>query len=214
IVKELKGLANLKAGEVIDSSVMNLAKLKAVVANTIAEAKAAGVWFSAHLKATMMTVSDPIIVGAIVEAHLHDVFTQYADLFANLGINKNNGLGEVYATIAGQPQEAEVKAAIEAAIANGPDLAMVNSDKGITNLHVPSDVIVDASMPAMIRTSGQMWNKEGKQQDTFAVIPDRSYAGVYAAVIEDCKTNGAYDPTTMGSVPNVGLMAQKAEEYG
>lgn len=213
-VKELKGLANLKAGEVIDSSVMNLAKLKAFVANTIAEAKAAGVLFSAHLKATMMKVSDPIIFGAIVEVYFHDVFTKYADLFANLGINKNNGLGEVYAKIAGQPQEAEVKAAIEAAIANGPDLAMVNSDKGITNLHVPSDVIVDASMPAMIRTSGQMWNKEGKQQDTFAVIPDRSYAGVYAAVIEDCKTNGAYDPTTMGSVPNVGLMAQKAEEYG
>src|SRR5690606_35862026 len=213
-VKELKGLANLKAGEVIDSSVMNLAKLKAFVAEAIEEAKAAGVLFSAHLKATMMKVSDPIIFGAIVEVYFQDVFAKYADLFANLGINKNNGLGEVYAKIAGHPQEAEVKAAIETAIANGPDLAMVNSDKGITNLHVPSDVIVDASMPAMIRTSGQMWNKEGKQQDTFAVIPDRSYAGVYAAVIADCKANGAYDPKTMGSVPNVGLMAQKAEEYG
>ncbi|MBD1433616.1 NADP-dependent isocitrate dehydrogenase [Sphingobacterium sp. DN00404] len=213
-VKELKGLANLKAGEVIDSSVMNVAKLKAFVAKTIEEAKAAGVLFSAHLKATMMKVSDPIIFGAIVEVYFKDVFAKYADLFADLGINKNNGLGEVYAKIAGQPQEAEVKEAIEAAIANGPDLAMVNSDKGITNLHVPSDVIVDASMPAMIRTSGQMWNKQGKPQDTFAVIPDRSYAGVYAAVIEDCKANGAYDPKTMGSVPNVGLMAQKAEEYG
>ncbi|MFD2968961.1 NADP-dependent isocitrate dehydrogenase [Sphingobacterium bambusae] len=213
-VKELKGLGKLKAGEVIDSSVLNLGKLKAFVSETIAEAKAAGVLLSAHLKATMMKVSDPIIFGAIVEVYFADLFAKYGELFASLGINKNNGLGEVYSKIAGQPQEAEVKAAIEAAIANGPDLAMVNSDKGITNLHVPSDVIVDASMPAMIRTSGQMWNKEGKPQDTFAIIPDRSYAGVYAAVIEDCKEHGAYDPKTMGSVPNVGLMAQKAEEYG
>ena len=212
--KELKGLANLKAGEVIDSSVLNLSKLKALVAETIKEAKVAGVLLSAHLKATMMKVSDPIIFGAIVEVYFKDVFEKYASLFASLGINKNNGLGEVYAKIAGQPQEAEVKEAIDAAIAKGPDLAMVNSDKGITNLHVPSDVIVDASMPAMIRTSGQMWNKDGKQQDTIAIIPDRSYAGVYAAVIADCKENGAYDPKTMGSVPNVGLMAQKAEEYG
>ena len=212
--KELKGLANLKAGEVIDSSVLNLSKLKAFVAETIKEAKVAGVLLSAHLKATMMKVSDPIIFGAIVEVYFKDVFEKYASLFASLGINKNNGLGEVYAKIAGQPQEAEVKEAIDAAIAKGPDLAMVNSDKGITNLHVPSDVIVDASMPAMIRTSGQMWNKDGKQQDTIAIIPDRSYAGVYAAVIADCKENGAYDPKTMGSVPNVGLMAQKAEEYG
>ncbi|UUV22846.1 NADP-dependent isocitrate dehydrogenase [Paenimyroides aestuarii] len=213
-VKELKGLSPLKAGEIIDSSVMNLTALKAFVANTIAEAKAAGVLLSAHLKATMMKVSDPIIFGAIVEVYFKDVFTQFADLFAELNINPNNGLGELYSKIAGKPQEAEVKAAIDAAIANGPDLAMVNSDKGITNLHVPSDVIVDASMPAMIRTSGQMWNKEGKQQDTFALIPDRSYAGIYTAVIEDCKANGALDPKTMGSVPNVGLMAQKAEEYG
>ncbi|MFD1770234.1 NADP-dependent isocitrate dehydrogenase [Sphingobacterium suaedae] len=213
-VKELKGLANLKAGEVIDTSVLSLGKLKAFVAKTIEEAKSAGVLLSAHLKATMMKVSDPIIFGAIVEVYFNDVFAKYGELFASLGINKNNGLGEVYAKIAGHPQETEVKLAIEAAIANGPDLAMVNSDKGITNLHVPSDVIVDASMPAMIRTSGQMWNKQGKQQDTFALIPDRSYAGVYAAVIADCKTNGAYDPKTMGSVPNVGLMAQKAEEYG
>lgn len=213
-VKELKGLANLKAGEVIDSSVMNLNKLKSFIAEAIAEAKAEGVLLSAHLKATMMKVSDPILFGAIVEVYFKDVFAQYGDLFTELGINKNNGLGEVYAKIEGNAKEAEVKAAIEAAIANGPDLAMVNSDKGITNLHVPSDVIVDASMPAMIRTSGQMWNKEGKQQDTIAIIPDRCYAGVYTAVIDDCKANGAYDPTQMGSVPNVGLMAQKAEEYG
>ncbi len=213
-VKELKGLANLKAGEVIDSSVLNVAKLKTFVADAIAEAKAAGVLLSAHLKATMMKVSDPIIFGAIVEVYFKDVFAKYGALFTELGINKNNGLGEVYAKIAGHAQEAEVKAAIEAAIANGPDLAMVNSDKGITNLHVPSDVIVDASMPAMIRIGGKMWDKNGAEQDTLAVIPDRSYAGVYEAVIDDCKANGAYDPTTMGSVPNVGLMAQKAEEYG
>ncbi|WP_140938264.1 NADP-dependent isocitrate dehydrogenase [Sphingobacterium lumbrici] len=213
-IKELKGLANLKAGEVIDSSVLNLGKLKSFVAATIEEAKAAGVLLSAHLKATMMKVSDPIIFGAIVEVYFKDVFAKYGQLFNQLGINTNNGLGEVYARIAGQPQEAEVKAAIEAAIENGPDLAMVNSDKGITNLHVPSDVIVDASMPAMIRTSGQMWNKDGKLQDTIAIIPDRCYAGVYQATIDDCRENGALDPTTMGSVPNVGLMAQKAEEYG
>ncbi len=213
-VKELKGLANLKAGEVIDSSVLNVAKLKTFVADAIAEAKDAGVLLSAHLKATMMKVSDPIIFGAIVEVYFKDVFAKYGALFTELGINKNNGLGEVYAKIAGHAQEAEVKAAIEAAIANGPDLAMVNSDKGITNLHVPSDVIVDASMPAMIRIGGKMWDKNGAEQDTLAVIPDRSYAGVYEAVIDDCKANGAYDPTTMGSVPNVGLMAQKAEEYG
>lgn len=213
-VKELKGLSPLKAGEVIDSSVMNINALKAFVAQTIEEAKAAGVLLSAHLKATMMKVSDPIIFGAIVEVYFKDVFTKYADLFKELGINKNNGLGEVYAKIAGNAKEAEVKAAIDAAIANGPALAMVNSDKGITNLHVPSDVIVDASMPAMIRTSGQMWDAAGKQQDTFAIIPDRSYAGVYVATIEDCKKHGALDPKTIGSVPNVGLMAQKAEEYG
>lgn len=213
-VKELKALAPLKAGEVLDSSVMNLAALKAFVKKTKEEAKAAGALFSAHLKATMMKVSDPIIFGAVVSVFFEDVFTKYADLFAELGINPNNGLGELYAKIAGHPKEAEVKAAIEAVMAQGPDIAMVNSEKGITNLHVPSDVIVDASMPAMIRASGQMWNKEGKLQDTIALIPDRCYAGIYTAVIDDCKANGAYDPTTMGSVPNVGLMAQKAEEYG
>ncbi|MEG1376634.1 MAG: NADP-dependent isocitrate dehydrogenase [Myroides sp.] len=213
-VKELKGLAPLKAGEVIDSSVLSITALKGFVAAVIAEAKAAGVLLSAHLKATMMKVSDPIIFGAIVEVYFKDVFAQFADLFNELNINPNNGLGELYSKIAGNAQEADVKAAIDAAIANGPALAMVNSDKGITNLHVPSDVIVDASMPAMIRTSGQMWDKDGKQQDTFALIPDRSYAGIYTAVIDDCKANGALDPKTMGSVPNVGLMAQKAEEYG
>lgn len=213
-VKELKALAPLKAGEVIDSSVMSLAALKAFVKQAKAEAKEAGVLFSAHLKATMMKVSDPIIFGAIVSVYFEKVFQKYAVLFAQLGVNPNNGLGELYAKIAGDPQEAQIKADIQAAIENGPDIAMVNSDKGITNLHVPSDVIVDASMPAMIRTSGQMWNKDGKQQDTLALIPDRCYAGVYTAVIEDCKVNGAFDPKTMGSVPNVGLMAQKAEEYG
>ena len=213
-VTPLKGLANLKAGEVIDSSVLSISKLKAFVADAIKEAKASGVLLSAHLKATMMKVSDPLIFGAIVEVYFADVFAKYATLFKTLGVDTSNGLGDVYAKIAGQPQEGEVKAAIDATIANGPALAMVNSDKGITNLHVPSDVIVDASMPAMIRTSGQMWNKEGKAQDTLAIIPDRSYAGVYTATIDDCKKHGAFDPKTMGSVPNVGLMAQKAEEYG
>jgi isocitrate dehydrogenase len=212
--KELKGLGGLKAGEVIDSSVMNLKALKAFVSQIIEEAKATGVLLSAHLKATMMKVSDPIIFGAILEVYFGDVFAKYGDVFKALGYKADNGLGDLYVKIAGHPQEAEITAAIETAIAIGPALAMVNSDKGITNFHVPSDVIVDASMPAMIRTSGQMWNAAGKAQDTFALIPDRCYAGLYVATIEDCKTNGALDPRTMGSVPNVGLMAQKAEEYG
>jgi len=213
-VTELKGLSPLKAGEVIDSSTLSLTALKAFVVDAIAEAKAAGVLLSAHLKATMMKVSDPIIFGAVVETYFADVFAQYGDLFKELGINKNNGLGEVYAKIAGHAKEGDVKAAIDAAIANGPALAMVNSDKGITNFHVPSDVIIDASMPAMIRIGGKMWNKEGQEEDTIAMVPDRCYAGVYEATIEDCKEHGALDPKTMGSVPNVGLMAQKAEEYG
>lgn len=213
-VTELKAFASLKAGEVIDSSALSLSALKEFVAKEIAEAKAEGVLLSAHLKATMMKVSDPIIFGAIVEVYFGDVFAKYSDLFADLNVDTRNGLGDVYAKIAGHPKQAEVEAAIAQAIENGPALAMVNSDKGITNLHVPSDVIVDASMPAMIRTSGQMWNKDGKPQDTIALIPDRCYAGVYTATIDDCKANGAYDVTTMGSVPNVGLMAQKAEEYG
>jgi len=169
---------------------------------------------SVHLKATMMKVSDPIFFGAIVEVYFEDVFDKYATLFNELAIDTRNGLGDVYAKIAGHSMQAEIEAAINQAIVNGPALAMVNSEKGITNLHTPSDVIVDASMPAMIRTSGQMYNKEGKQQDTIAIIPDRCYSGIYTATIDFCKKHGAFDPTTMGSVPNVGLMAQKAEEYG
>ena len=210
----LKASTPLKAGEIIDSSVMNLHALKSFVAKTIKEAKEKNVLLSVHLKATMMKVSEPIIFGAIVEVYFKDVFEKYAALFNELSVDTRNGLGDVYAKIAGHPMQAEVEAAIDEAIANGPALAMVNSDKGITNLHVPSDVIVDASMPAMIRTSGQMYNKEGKRQDTIAIIPDRCYAGVYVATIDFCKKHGAFDPTTMGSVPNVGLMAQKAEEYG
>ncbi|MDR0195659.1 MAG: NADP-dependent isocitrate dehydrogenase [Myroides sp.] len=213
-VKLLKDFASLLKGEIIDSSVLNVNKLKAFVSECKEEAKAKNILFSTHLKATMMKVSDPIIFGAVVEVYFKEVYAKYATLFAELGIIPNNGLGDLFTKLAGHAQEAEVKAAIDAAIANGPAIAMVNSDKGITNLHVPSDVIVDASMPAMIRTSGQMWNAEGKSQDTLAIIPDRCYAGVYQTVIEDCKANGAYNPTTMGSVPNVGLMAQKAEEYG
>jgi isocitrate dehydrogenase len=210
----LKASTPLKAGEIIDSSVMNVNALKSFVTKTINEAKEQGLLLSVHLKATMMKVSDPIIFGAIVEVYFKDVFEKYAALFAELNIDTRNGLGDVYAKIAGHAKQAEVETAINNAIANGPAIAMVNSEKGITNLHVPSDVIVDASMPAMIRTSGQMWNAAGKQQDTVAIIPDRCYAGVYTATIDFCKQNGAFDPTTMGSVPNVGLMAQKAEEYG
>ena len=212
--KLLKDISPLIAGEVIDSSVMNLKALKKFITHEIEDAKAKNVLFSVHLKATMMKVSDPIIFGAIVDVFFADVFEKYADLFKTLGINTKNGLGDVYAKIAGHSQQAEVEAALDEAMAKGPAIAMVNSDKGITNLHVPSDVIVDASMPAMIRTSGQMWNKEGKPQDTKAIIPDRCYAGVYTATIDFCKKHGAFDPKTMGSVPNVGLMAQAAEEYG
>ena len=212
--KVLKASTPLLAGEIIDTSVFNIASFKSFIAEEIEDAKDKGVLFSLHLKATMMKVSDPIIFGAAVSVFYKDVFDKYAGLFADLGVNTSNGLGDVYAKIKGHEKQAEVEAAIMAVYADKPDLAMVNSDRGITNLHVPSDVIIDASMPAMIRTSGQMWNKEGNLQDTKAVIPDRSYAGVYQAVIDDCRTNGAYDPSTMGSVPNVGLMAQKAEEYG
>ncbi|WP_338376612.1 NADP-dependent isocitrate dehydrogenase [uncultured Flavobacterium sp.] len=210
----LKGSSPLKAGEIIDSSAINMNSLKKFIAEQVADAKAKGVLFSVHLKATMMKVSDPLIFGAFVEVFFADVFAKYAELFAELGVDTKNGLGDVYAKIAGHSKQAEVEAALTAAIENGPALAMVNSDKGITNLHVPSDVIIDASMPAMIRNSGQMWNKEGKSQDTKAIIPDRCYAGIYQATIDFCKENGALDPKTMGSVPNVGLMAQKAEEYG
>lgn len=214
ITTTLKNNAPLQANEVVDCSVLSLTSLKDFITKEIADAKAKGVLFSVHLKATMMKVSDPIIFGAIVDVFFDDVFKKYNELFKELGVNTKNGLGDVYAKISGHPQENEVISDLHAALQNGPALAMVNSDKGITNLHVPSDVIVDASMPAMIRTSGQMWNAEGKQQDTKALIPDRSYAGVYAATIDNCKKYGAFDPTTMGSVPNVGLMAQAAEEYG
>lgn len=210
----LKPSLKLQAGEVVDSSVMSLSALKSFYARQIDDAKAQGVLFSLHLKATMMKISDPILFGAAVDVYYADVFEAYGDLFRELGVDTRNGLGDVYAKIAGHPRQAEVEAAIAAVYAKRPALAMVNSDKGITNLHVPSDVIVDASMPAMIRTSGKMWNAEGKEQDAKAVIPDRSYAGVYQATIDFCRENGAFDPRTMGSVPNVGLMAQKAEEYG
>jgi isocitrate dehydrogenase len=213
-VTVLKASTPLLAGEIIDSAAFNLNKFKQFIAQEIADAKAKNVLFSIHMKATMMKVSDPIIFGAAVTVFYKDVFEKYADLFAELGVDTRNGLGDVYAKIAGHAKQAEVEAAIDAVYTNSPALAMVNSEKGITNLHVPSDVIIDASMPAMIRTSGQMWNKEGKGQDTKAIIPDRAYAGVYVATIDFCKKHGAFDPQTMGSVPNVGLMAQKAEEYG
>ncbi|MDX1795964.1 MAG: NADP-dependent isocitrate dehydrogenase, partial [Hydrogenovibrio sp.] len=215
-VKELKSAAPLLKGEIIDAAVMSQKALREFLANAIAEAKEQGILFSIHLKATMMKVSDPIIFGQAVSVFFADVFEKYADDFAQLGVNPNNGLGDVYAKIQSLPadKQAAIEADIQATIEAKADIAMVDSDKGITNLHVPSDVIVDASMPAMIRTSGQMWNKEGKQQDTLAVIPDRCYAGVYQETINFCKHHGAFDPTTMGTVPNVGLMAQKAEEYG
>ncbi|TXB64265.1 NADP-dependent isocitrate dehydrogenase [Vicingus serpentipes] len=212
--KTLKASTPLLAGEIIDCSAMSLSSLKTFVAKEIEDAKAKGVLFSVHMKATMMKVSDPIIFGAIVEVFYKEIFEQYTDLFAELGVNTNNGLGDVYTKITGHAKEAEVKAAIDELYKFKPAVAMVNSDKGITNLHVPSDVIIDASMPAMIRTSGQMWNAAGQQQDTKAIIPDRCYAGIYQSTIDFCKKNGAFDPTTMGTVPNVGLMAQKAEEYG
>ena len=210
----LKESAPLLAGEIIDSAVFSVNALKKFITKEIEDAKAKGVLFSVHLKATMMKVSDPIIFGAVVDVFFASVFEKYKDLFAELGVNTKNGFGDVYAKIAGHPKQAEIEAAINVVYENGAAVAMVNSDKGITNLHVPSDVIVDASMPAMIRTSGQMYNKEGKGQDTKAIIPDRSYAGVYIATIDFCKKHGAFDPKTMGSVPNVGLMAQAAEEYG
>ena len=213
-VQVLKDASKLLAGEIIDSAVLSVDALKKFVAEQIADAKAKNVLFSVHLKATMMKVSDPIIFGAIVEVFFAPVFEKYSDTFAELGITSRNGLGDVYAKIENHPKKQEVENAINDVYKSSPAVAMVNSDKGITNLHVPSDVIVDASMPAMIRTSGKMWNTAGQLQDTKAIIPDRSYAGVYVATIDFCKKHGAFDPATMGSVPNVGLMAQKAEEYG
>ncbi|MGB2912701.1 MAG: NADP-dependent isocitrate dehydrogenase [Pyrinomonadaceae bacterium] len=212
--KVLKDLSPLKAGEVIDSSVMTLSALRAFVKDAIAEAKENDVLLSAHLKATMMKISDPIIFGAIVETYFKDVFEKYKDAFAALDINPNYGLATLKEKISGHPLEAEIKADIAKVIENGPRLAMVNSDKGITNFHVSSDVIVDASMASLVRGGGKMWDADGKEQDTVCMIPDRTYAGFYAAIIDDMKSNGAIDPKTFGSVPNVGLMAQKAEEYG
>jgi len=212
----LKPKTALQAGEIIDAAVMSRKALAAFIDAQIADAKAKGVLFSLHLKATMMKVSDPIMFGVAVGEFYKDVLAKHADALAQAGFNPNNGIGDLYARLGSLPEatQAAIKADLDAQYAQRPALAMVNSDKGITNLHVPSDVIIDASMPAMIRDSGKMWDAKGERQDTKAVIPDRSYAGVYKAVIDDCKANGAFDPATMGSVPNVGLMAQKAEEYG
>lgn len=212
----LKKSTPLLAGEVIDASVMSRSALQQFLAEQIEDAKKQGVLFSLHMKATMMKVSDPIIFGHAVKIFFEDLFKKHGAALEAIEVDPNNGFGDIVAkiqTLAPEKREA-IEADIQAIYENRPDIAMVNSDKGITNLHVPSDVIIDASMPAMIRTSGQMWNKEGNQQDTKAVIPDRCYAGVYQETIEFCKKNGAFDPTTMGSVSNVGLMAQKAEEYG
>ncbi|GGD23901.1 NADP-dependent isocitrate dehydrogenase [Nocardioides daphniae] len=210
----LKEAIKVLEGEVVDASVLEVAHLQSFLKDAIARAKSEGVLFSAHLKATMMKVSDPIIFGHVVKAFFADVFAQYGDDLAAAGLSANDGLGTILPGLDKLPNGAEIKAAFEKAIAEGPALAMVDSDKGITNLHVPSDVIIDASMPAMIRGGGIMWNAEGKEQETLAVIPDSSYAGVYQATIDDCRENGALDPATMGSVPNVGLMAKAAEEYG
>lgn len=212
----LKEKTTVQAGEILDCAVMSKNALRAFIAAEIESAKAQGVLLSVHLKATMMKVSDPIMFGQIVAEFYKDALTKHAEVLNQIGFNLNNGIGDLYARIKALPaeQQAQIEADIAAVYAVRPSLAMVNSDKGITNLHVPSDVIVDASMPAMIRDSGKMWGTDGQLHDTKAVIPDRCYATIYQAVIEDCKANGAFDPTTMGSVPNVGLMAKKAEEYG
>ena len=212
----LRDAVKVQDGEVVDAAVMSRKALADFIAREIEDARAQGVLFSLHLKATMMKVSDPIMFGVAVNAFYGDVLAKHAEALAQAGFDANNGIGDLYSSIASLPddQQAAIRADIDALYAQRPGLAMVNSDKGITNLHVPSDVIVDASMPAMIRDSGRMWNANGELQDTKAVIPDRSYAGIYQAVIADCRANGAFDPATIGSVPNVGLMAQKAEEYG
>ncbi|NRH41605.1 NADP-dependent isocitrate dehydrogenase [Pseudomonas sp. MS15a(2019)] len=214
--KVLKEKTAVKAGEIVDASTMSRKALQSFIAAQIEDAKAQGVLFSVHLKATMMKVSDPIMFGIIVGEFYKDVLAKHEAALKEAGFDRNNGIGDLYARLSSLPEatQAAIKADFDAQYAQRPALAMVNSDKGITNLHVPSDVIVDASMPAMIRDSGKMWNAEGNLQDTKAIIPDRCYAGVYQVVIEDCKQNGAFNPSTMGSVPNVGLMAQKAEEYG
>ena len=212
----LKAKVPLKAGEIIDASAMSCKALRAFLAEQIEAAKKDGILFSLHVKTTMMKISDPIIFGHAVTVFFADVFKKHGATLARLGVNPNNGVGDMLSRIETLPdaEKATIKADIAAVYAARPPLAMVNSDRGITNLHVPSDVIIDASMPAMIRESGQMWGPDGKLHDVLAAIPDRSYSRLYQAVIEDCKAHGAFDPTTMGSVPNVGLMAQQAEEYG
>lgn len=212
----LKEKNPLLVDEIIDATLMSQRALRTFIEEQIDDAKNKGVLFSVHLKATMMKISDPIIFGHVVSVFFKEVFEKHASAFKKLGIDPNNGLGDLYVKIKELPeaQRAEIETDIQECYKKRPELAMVNSDKGITNLHVPSDVIIDASMPAMIRTSGQMWGADGKSHDTKAVIPDRSYAGIYQEVISFCKEHGAFDPTTMGTVPNVGLMAQKAEEYG
>ncbi|MFE5591838.1 NADP-dependent isocitrate dehydrogenase [Streptomyces sp. NPDC056549] len=213
-VSELRAPLKVIAGEVVDTAVMRAAALRTFLSEQVARAKAEDVLFSVHLKATMMKVSDPIVFGHVVRAFFPKTFAAYGEALAAAGLSPNDGLGTVLGGLDALPNGAEIKASFDAELAEGPALAMVDSDKGITNLHVPSDVIVDASMPAMIRTSGHMWGPDGQEADTLAVLPDHSYSGVYQAVIEDCRAHGAFDPSTMGSVPNVGLMAQKAEEYG
>lgn len=213
--KTLKEVA-VKAGEIIDGTFMSISALNDFLAKQIADSKESGVLFSLHMKATMMKISDPIIFGYAVKVFFKDLFAKHGQTFDALGVNVRNGFGDLISKLANVPADvkSEIEADIQAIYASQPDMAMVDSDKGITNLHVPSDVIIDASLPAMIRSSGQMWNKAGKLQDTKAVVPDSSYAHLYQAVIDFCKKNGAFDPTTMGTVPNIGLMAQKAEEYG
>jgi isocitrate dehydrogenase len=211
---ELRAPIPVLAGEVVDASVMRVGPLEAFLAEQIVRAKAEGVLFSVHLKATMMKVSDPIIFGHVVRTFFPKTFERHGTTLAEAGLSPNNGLGAIFDGLSSLPNGEAIRASFDAELAEGPPLAMVDSDRGITNLHVPSDVIVDASMPAMIRTSGHMWGPDGEEADTLAVIPDSSYAGVYQVVIDSCRANGAFDPATMGSVPNVGLMAQAAEEYG